>query len=79
MADGDKVRYEMVRLMNLEEEREDRRRFREVLPGDGEAYEPHWRGQMREEAECSRLWPVMLREGSLPERALVSYPESGNT
>merc|ERR1712173_462695 len=82
----DMLTYQVVKVVNQVKEREDRkvyREFRELKPEDGKVYSAKWKDdgetfstrwkQDMNSWTCRQLESRVLKEGTLPERVLVSY------
>ena len=81
VAEEDRIKYQLVKLKNIELEEEDRRTYKgvgEVKQEDGESILSFWENEMKSET-CSKLRTLHLKAGSLPERVLVSFAGSGNS
>ena len=93
-------RYQIVRLLNLEDMQREEKRWGDNLSlgrewlrdkvqevkssGVDLVYRNHFERDAEgnlvfPQSSCSRLWSVQLLPNSLPVRALVSFPGSGNT
>ena len=93
-------KYQIVRLLNLEDMQRKEKRWGENLSLEREwlrekvqeakssgvdlVYRNHFErdaegNRVFPQSSCSRLWSVQLLPNSLPVRALVSFPGSGNS